>query len=134
MYLRAAQFGDAARCLRESEQLLAPSPDLSFLLPMIRADLGRALLRLGRVDEGALKLQAALSGAGAPHTSTPAQAEAHTGLALILLKRNDPRAALLQATAADEFWQAFDPDNPARKEATVLRSQALRAVSVRPEN
>jgi tetratricopeptide (TPR) repeat protein len=110
-----------------------PNPDQSFLLPMIRADLGRALLHLGRVDEAAAKLQAALSGPGVPHTATPAQADAHAGLALILLKRNDPRAALTQATAADEFWQTFDPDNPARKEAADLRSQALRAVSLRPE-
>lgn len=71
-------------------------------------------------------MRAALSGAGAPHTATPAQADAHVGLALILLKGNDPRAALLHATAADEFWQAFDPGNPARREPTDLRSQALR--------
>jgi serine/threonine-protein kinase len=134
MYLRAAQFGDAARRLQESELLVLRNPDQSFLLPMIRAGLGRALLQLGRLDEAAVKLQAALSGPGVPHTATPAQADAHTGLALVLLKRNDPRAALTQAIAADEFWQAFDPDNPARKEATDLRSQALRAVSVRPEN
>ncbi len=133
LYLRAAQFGNAVKCLQESERLVAANPDQTFLLPRIRADLGRALLRLGRLEEAALKLQAASSGAGAPHTATPAQADAQVGLALILLKRNDPRAALLQATAADEFWQAFDPDNPARREATDLRSQALRAVSVRPE-
>jgi eukaryotic-like serine/threonine-protein kinase len=126
MYLRAARFSDAVKCLQESESLVAANPDHTFLLPMIRVDLGRALLGLGRLDEAALKLQAALSGAGAPHTATPAQADAHVGLALILLKRNDPRAALLHATAADEFWQAFDPGNPARREATDLRSQALR--------
>ena len=41
---------------------------------------------------------------------------------------------LAHATAADDFWKAFDPDNPARKEAADLRSQALRAVSLRPES
>jgi hypothetical protein len=101
---------------------------------IMHASLGRALLGLGRLDEAAVELQSALSGVEVPHTLTPAQAEAHAGLALIGLKRNDPRTALAHATAADDFWKAFDPDNPARKEATELRSQALRAVSLRPES
>jgi eukaryotic-like serine/threonine-protein kinase len=133
-YLHAAQFGDALRCLHESESLLLPHPDQGFQLPLVRADLGHALLRLGRDDEARIKLQDALSGVGVPHTATPAQADAHAGLALILLKRNDPGAALIQATAADDFWQAFDPANPAHLEATELRSRALRAVALRQEN
>jgi hypothetical protein len=103
-------------------------PDLSFQLPVIRADLGRALLGLGQLDAAAGKLAAALSGAEVPHTATPAQADAHAGLALVLLKQNDPRAALLQAGAAEDFWRDFDPENPARKEAQELRFRASRAL------
>ena len=134
LYLRAGQFSDAERVLRESGRLAAPHPDLSFQLPIMHASLGRALLGLDRFDEAKVELQSALSGAEVPRTATPAQAEAHAGLALIGLKGNDPRAALIQATAADDFWKAFDPGNPARKEAAELRSQALRAVSLRSEN
>jgi len=134
LYLRAAQFSDAVRDLREAEELAARHRDLGFQLPTIRADLGRALLGLGRLDEAGIKLQAALSGVEAPHSETPAQADAHVGLALISLEHNDPRAALIEATAADEFWQGFDPDNTARKEASDLRLQALHAVSLRQEN
>ena len=127
-YLRAGEYRESAACLQEAESLAVTQPNLSFQLPNIRADLGRALLGLGRLDEAAVKLEGAISGAEVPHTATPAQADAHAALAQLLLKRNDPRAALPQATAADEFWQHFDPDNPARKEAAQLRSQALRGM------
>jgi tetratricopeptide (TPR) repeat protein len=125
-YLRAGDYLQAAARLREAEMFALRNPDVSFQLPTIRADLGHALLGLGQFDEATVKLEAAISGAEVPHSATPAQADAHAGLALVLLKHNDARAALLQATAADEFWQHFDPENPARKEAAQLRSQALR--------
>jgi tetratricopeptide (TPR) repeat protein len=129
MYLRAGEYRQAAELLEEAEQLAGSHADLRFQLPVIRADLGRALLGLGQLDAAAGKLQAAISAEEAPHTATPAQADAHAGLALILLKRNDPRAALLQASSADDFWRDFDPENPAREEAAELRSRALRAIA-----
>ena len=129
LYLRAGQYRQAAGLLQEAEQLAVSHPDLGFQLPVIRADLGRSLLGLGQLDAAAGKLQAALSGAEVPHTATPAQAEAHAGLALVLLKQNDPRAALAQAGAAEDFWRDFDPENPARKEAAELRSRASRALT-----
>jgi tetratricopeptide (TPR) repeat protein len=127
-YLGAGRYLESAGCLQEAETLAVTQPDLSFQLPNMRADLGRALLGLGRLDEAAVKLEDAISGAEAPHTATPAQADAHAALARLLLKRNDPRAALPQATTAAEFWLHFDPENPAREDALQLRSQALRAV------
>jgi tetratricopeptide (TPR) repeat protein len=146
LYLRARQYRQAAEHLQEAEQLAMSSADLSFQLPVIRADLGRALLELGQLDAATGKLEAAISGSGAgsaassaagsglgtevPHTRTPAQADAHAGLALVLLKRNDPRAALVQAGTADDFWRDFDPGNPDRQEAGELRSQAMRAIAV----
>jgi tetratricopeptide (TPR) repeat protein len=142
LYLRARQYRQAAEHLQEAEQLAMSSADLSFQLPVIRADLGRALLELGQLDAATGKLEAAISGSGAgsaagsgpgtevPHTPTPAQADAHAGLALVLLKRNDPRAALVQAGTADDFWRDFDPGNPDRQEAGELRSQAMRAIAV----
>ncbi len=129
LYLRAGQYLQAAALLQEAEQLAVSHPDLSFQLPVIRADLGCALLRLGQLDAATDNLQAAISGTEAPRTETPAQADAHAGLARVLLKRNDPRAALTQAVTADDFWRDFDPGNPARQEAGELRSEALRAIA-----
>lgn len=129
MYLRAGEYRQAAELLQEAEQLAVPHVDLRFQLPVIRADLGRSLLGLGQLDAASGKLQAAISAEEAPHTATPAQADAHAGWALILLKRNDPAAALVEASSADDFWRDFDPENPARKEAAELRSRASREVA-----
>ena len=128
LYLHAGKFAEAAAQLAEAEKLaMASEINQRFQLPMIRADLGRALFNLGKFDAAAGKLQAALSGEGVPHTMMPAQAHAQVGLARLLLLRNDPRGALLHAAAAADFWDDFDPRNPARKEAEQVRSDAQRA-------
>jgi len=129
VYLRAGRNREAAAVLREAEAAAASSADQSTLLPFIRANLGLALLGLGKPDEAAPKFQAAISGEGAPQILTPAQADAHLGLARMFLERNDSHAALLNAAKADDFWRGFDPANPAQREAARLRARAQRAAA-----
>jgi tetratricopeptide (TPR) repeat protein len=130
LYLQAGRFNEAASALEEAERLLvAGEINQRHQLPVVRADLGLALLNVGKLDEAADKLQAALSGDGVPHTMTPAQANARVGLARLLLLRHEPRDALIHATAASDFWRDFDPQNPARKEAERVRSVAQRATA-----
>ena len=132
LYLHAERSKDAAETLEEAERVaLASGIDQRYQLPMIRADLGLALLDLGRLGDAAGKLQAVLSGEGVPHTMMPVQANAQVGLARLLMLRNDPRGALTYATAAEDFWRDFDPENPARRRAVQMRSAAQHALTVR---
>lgn len=128
LYNRSGKYEEAADALKDAEQkALAAEADQHFQLPVIRAELGRALLNQGKFDDAAVEFQAALSGEGVPHAMTPAQADALMGLARVLLVRKDAQGALQRATAASNFWQSFDPENPARKDAQNLVSVAQRA-------
>src|SRR5262249_16470960 len=117
VYLRAARYEDAVGVLTEAERLNPAGR--SYLMPAIHADLGSALLAIGKRDEAATKLEGARAGEGVPKTLTPAQAEAQLGLARVSLSRNDPQSALLHVSAADDFWRDFDPANPARQEVSL---------------
>jgi serine/threonine protein kinase len=129
LYLRAARYHEATVALREAEAAVVSSADQSTLLPVIRAHLGLALLGLGKYEEAAHEFQAAISAEGVTHTLTPAQADAHLGLARVFLARNDPATALVHAAKADHFWRDFDPANPTKRDATRWRERAQRAAA-----
>jgi tetratricopeptide (TPR) repeat protein len=128
LYLHTGRLVEAVGALEEAERLALSSGQRSQL-PMIRADLGLAQLNLGRLDEAAGKLQAAVSGEGVPHTMTAVQANAQVGLARLFLLRKQPRDALALAIAADDFWRDFDPKNPAGREAQRTRALAQHALA-----
>jgi len=123
VYLRAARYQDAVTVLAEAETLNPPARQ--YLLPAMRAALGMALLGTGNPDDAAPKLQAALSGVGVTDTATPAQAEAHLGLARVFAARGDQQATLQHLAAAEDFWRDFDPANPARRELASWRVRLL---------
>jgi len=123
VYVRASRYQDAAAVLIEAERLTPPARN--YLLPAMNAALGTALLEIGRLDEAATRLQAALTGEGVSATATPAQADAHLGLARVLLSRGEHQAALQHLAAADDFWRDFDPDNSARREVAAWRARVV---------
>lgn len=126
--LRVGRFQDAVLALREAEGIFKAHGTAALrYLPATRADLGLALLGLGDLDSAATVLQAALSGEEQPHAPTPAQADAHVGLARVALARHDAQTALTQATLADEIWRNFDASNPGRNEVTRTLDSARKA-------
>jgi Flp pilus assembly protein TadD len=101
--VRAQQRGDFTTAVRDYRELLAAHPDL----PDARANLGAALVHLGRFDEAIAEYRTALH-------SLPNDAAIRLNLALAYYKKGDFHAAITEL----ETLHAAEPGN--RKIATLL--------------
>ena len=81
-------------------------------LAQLRAELGRAALEVGRIDEAVALLEEASAALGKMEpTATPQQAEVWLALGRARLRQGRVAEGLAQIEAADAFWRAFEPEH-----------------------
>ncbi len=113
VYRLAGRPADARQLCLEALEHLGGDPQRAFIKMRVLFELGLAELDLGLAGEAEASLTEALAlSATEQRVDSPLRADAWVGLARALLAGHRTGEALALLKRADDFWRAFDPDNP----------------------